>query len=156
MRVRVIAVGTRLKGWADAAFTDYARRLRGAETLELCEITPGRRSARGDAARAIAAESVRILALLEPRSFNVALDEHGRQFTSTKLADWLAQRRRVGEALNFIIGGPDGLGETVLARADLRWSLASLTFPHALARVLVAEQLYRAASLLAGHPYHRE
>jgi 23S rRNA (pseudouridine1915-N3)-methyltransferase len=156
MRWRVIAVGTRLGGWAEAAFNDYARRLRGAETLELCEVPPGRRSARGDATRAIATESQRILALLEPRSFSVALDERGKQFSSLQLGQWLAKRRQSGEALNFIIGGADGLGAEVLARAALRWSLSSLTLPHALARVLVVEQLYRATTLLAGHPYHRE
>jgi 23S rRNA (pseudouridine1915-N3)-methyltransferase len=156
MRLRVIAVGTRLGGWASAAFDDYARRLRGAETLELTEVPPGRRSAGGDAARAIATESTRILGLLEPRGFAVALDERGRQFTSLQLAEWLAARRQSGEPLSFIIGGPDGLGPEVLARAQLHWSLGSLTFPHALVRVLLAEQLYRAATLLAGHPYHRQ
>jgi 23S rRNA (pseudouridine1915-N3)-methyltransferase len=155
MRWRVIAVGTRLGGWAEAAFKDYARRLRGAETLELCEVTPGRRSG-GDAARAIATETTRILALLEPRSFSVALDERGKQFTSLQLGEWLATRRQSGEPLNFIIGGADGLCEEVLRRAALRWSLSALTLPHALARVLLAEQLYRASTLLAGHPYHRE
>jgi len=156
MRWRVIAVGTRLGGWAEAAFSDYTRRLRGAETLELCEVTPGRRSSRGDAARAIATETTRILALLEPRSFSVALDEHGKQFSSVQLGEWLATRRQSGEPLNFIIGGADGLGEEVLKRSSLRWSLSALTLPHALARVVLVEQLYRASTLLAGHPYHRE
>ena len=156
MRWRVIAVGTRLGGWAEAAFNDYSRRLRGAEALELCEVPPGRRSARGDAARAIATESGRILALLEPRSYNVALDERGRQYSSVQLGEWLAARRQSGEPVNFIIGGADGLGPEVIKRAALRWSLSALTLPHALARVLVAEQLYRATTLLAGHPYHRE
>lgn len=156
MRWRVIAVGTRLGGWAEAAFNDYARRLRGAEKLELCEIPPGRRSARADPARAIATESQRIVALLEPRNYSVALDERGRQFTSLQLGEWLAARRQSGESVNFIIGGADGLGDEVLQRAALRWSLSPLTLPHALARVLVAEQLYRATTLLRGHPYHRE
>ncbi len=156
MRWRVIAVGTRLGGWAEVAFNDYSRRLRGAAALELCEVPPGRRSARGDAARAMATESERILALLESRSFNIALDERGRQFSSVQLGEWLAVRRQSGERMNFIIGGADGLGEAVLQRAALRWSLSSLTLPHALARVLVAEQLYRATTMLAGHPYHRE
>ncbi len=156
MRWRVIAVGTRLGGWAQAAYNDYARRLRGAEALELCEVPPGRRSARGDVVRAIAAETKAILALLEPRSFSVALDERARQFSSVQLGEWLAVRRQAGATLNFIIGGPDGLGAEVLSRAALRFSLSSLTLPHALARVLLVEQLYRATTLLAGHPYHRE
>jgi len=156
MRLRVIAVGTRMSEWVQAATTDYARRLRGAEGLEFIEIPPGKRSGAGDVARAIAAESAAILARVEPRSYLVALDEHGRQFDSLQLSEWLAARRQSGEPLSFVIGGADGLGPEVLARAQLRWSLSALTFPHGLVRVLLAEQLYRASTLLAGHPYHRE
>ena len=75
--------------------------------------------------------------------------------TTLQLGDWLAARRQAGDPVSFIIGGPDGLGPKVLARAQLRWSLSALTFPHGLVRVLLAEQLYRASTLLAGHPYHR-
>jgi 23S rRNA (pseudouridine1915-N3)-methyltransferase len=155
MRVRLIAVGTRLPAWADAGFADYQRRLRGADALELVEIPLARRASSGGDARALEAEAARILARLEPREFVVALEERGRMFTTLQLRDWLAERRRSGAPLAFIIGGPDGLAPAVLARAQLRWSLAPLTFPHGLARVLVAEQLYRASTLLAGHPYHR-
>jgi 23S rRNA (pseudouridine1915-N3)-methyltransferase len=153
--VRVIALGTRMSAWVDAAFTDYQRRLRGADALELVEIPVARRGRSGAAGPALAAEAARILARLEPREFVVALEERGRSFTTLQLAEWLAQRRRSGEPLAFIIGGPDGLGPAVLARSQLRWSLSPLTFPHGLVRVLLAEQLYRASTLLAGHPYHR-
>jgi 23S rRNA (pseudouridine1915-N3)-methyltransferase len=156
MRLRVVAIGTRMSEWVQAAINDYTRRLHGAESLEFIELPAGKRSGAGDAARAIASESAAILARLEPRAFVVALDEHGRGFTSLQLSQWLAQRRQSGEPLTFIIGGPDGLGPEVLARAQLRWSLSALTFPHGLVRVLLAEQLYRASTLLAGHPYHRE
>jgi 23S rRNA (pseudouridine1915-N3)-methyltransferase len=155
MRVRVIAVGTRMSAWVEAACKDYSRRLRGADAIELVEIPVARRHGEGDAKRAVKVEAGRILGLLEPREHVVALDERGRVFTTLQLSAWLAERRTQGDPLSFIIGGPDGLDATVLARAQLRWSLSTLTFPHALVRVLLAEQLYRASTVLAGHPYHR-
>jgi 23S rRNA (pseudouridine1915-N3)-methyltransferase len=96
------------------------------------------------------------VAILAPRDFVVALDEHGSERTTKSLSRWLEQRRASGQDLAFIIGGPDGLSEEVLVRAHLRLSLSRLTLPHGLARVVLAEQLYRAATLLAAHPYHRE
>ena len=156
MRVRVIAVGTRMSAWVDAAFGDYARRMRGADAIELLEIPPARRQREGDAAGAIKRESERILAALQPREYVVALDERGRSFTTLQLSAWLAERRALGEHLSFVIGGPDGLAAAVKTRAQLHWSLSALTFPHALVRVLLVEQLYRASTVLAGHPYHRQ
>jgi 23S rRNA (pseudouridine1915-N3)-methyltransferase len=154
MRMRVIAVGTRMSAWVEAACQDYLRRLRGADAIELVEIPPARRSSgAGQAARR---EGERILALLAPRDHAVVLDERGRSFTSMQLSGWLGERRAQGGALSFIIGGPDGLADEVRARAQLVWSLSPLTFPHALVRVLLIEQLYRATTLLAGHPYHRQ
>jgi 23S rRNA (pseudouridine1915-N3)-methyltransferase len=156
MRVRVIAVGMRMSAWVDAAFGDYARRMRGADAIELVEIPVARRQRKGDAASAIKREAERILVALQPREYVVVLDERGRSFTTLQLSAWLAERRAHGEPLSFIIGGPDGLGAAVHARAQLRWSLSALTFPHALVRVLLVEQLYRASTVLAGHPYHRQ
>jgi len=155
MRVRVIAVGTRMSPWVQAACEDYTRRLRGADAIALVEIPVVRRRGEGDAPRAVRLEGERILALLAPREYVVALDERGRAFTTLQLSAWLAERRARAEPLSFIIGGPDGLDAAVSARAQLRWSLSTLTFPHALVRVLLAEQLYRASTVLAGHPYHR-
>jgi 23S rRNA (pseudouridine1915-N3)-methyltransferase len=156
MRLRVIAVGTRMSEWVQSAWSDYSRRLRGADALELVEVPVARRSGEGDSARAMATEAQRILALLGAREYAVALDERGRAFTTVQLSLWLAERRQGGDPVSFIIGGPDGLDPTVLQRAQLRWSLSALTFPHGLVRVLLAEQLYRASTVLAGHPYHRQ
>ena len=156
MHVRVIAVGTRMSAWVDAACNDYLRRLRGADAIELVEVPVARRSAAAAAGQSARLEAQRILALLQPREYAVALDERGRSFTTLQLSAWLAERRNQGAALSFIIGGPDGLAAEVQSRAQLRWSLSALTFPHALVRVLLVEQLYRAATLLAGHPYHRQ
>ncbi len=102
------------------------------------------------------AEAAKILARTRPADYVVALDEHGRQSTSTQLAGKLEEWQTVGADLVFVIGGPDGLAGDVLKRANYRWSLSQLTLPHGLARILFAEQLYRAWSLSAGHPYHRE
>lgn len=156
MRWRVIAVGTRMPQWVDAAFEDYARRLRRPWGLTLTPVAPAYRSDGPAAARAArAAEARRILALLSPRDCIVPLDEHATEPTTLELAHWLQQRRDDGQDVTFIIGGPDGLDEQILARAHYRWSLSRLTLPHALARVVLVEQLYRAASIVAGHPYHR-
>ena len=155
MRVRVIAVGTRMSAWVDAACEDYRRRLRGADAVELLEVPPARRATGAGPGQAARLEATRILALLGPREYAVALDERGRSFSTLELSRWLAGRRTQGEALTFIVGGPDGLAPEVHARAQLSWSLSALTFPHALVRVLLLEQLYRASTVLAGHPYHR-
>jgi 23S rRNA (pseudouridine1915-N3)-methyltransferase len=157
MRLRLIAVGTRMPEWVDSGFSDYWRRLRGSWKLELIELpTASRRESGGEGIAARNGEARRIQTLLTPRDFVVALDERGEQRSTLELGRWLEERRGSGQDLAFIIGGPDGLAEEVLARAQWRWSLSRLTLPHALARVVLAEQVYRAAMLLAGHPYHRE
>jgi 23S rRNA (pseudouridine1915-N3)-methyltransferase len=156
MRLRVIAVGTRMPAWVGAAFEEYARRLRGSLGVELKEIAAARRSATTPAERAMDAEGQRVLAALAPRDHVVALDERGTEYSSRELARWLEQRRRSGQDLACVIGGPDGLAPAVLARAQQRWALSRLTLPHGMVRVVLIEQLYRATTLLAGHPYHRE
>jgi 23S rRNA (pseudouridine1915-N3)-methyltransferase len=157
MRLRLIAVGTRMPEWVDAAFNEYWRRMRGLWKLELIELPTASRRHSGHAAlAAMSAEAQKILATLAPRDFVVALDEHGAQRSTKELSHWLEQRRASGQDLAFIVGGPDGLSEEVLARGHFRWSLSRLTLPHGLVRVVLAEQIYRAATLLAAHPYHRE
>lgn len=156
MRVRLIAAGTRLPGWIDAGFAEYRRRMPPAAPLELVEIAVARGTAQGAAGRAVKDEGERMLAALPPRAWVVALDVGGRMLDTAGLARWWAGRLRDGRDVAFLIGGPDGLAADCLARADERLSLSKLTFPHGLARVLLAEQLYRASSLLQGHPYHRE
>lgn len=156
MRVRVIAVGSRLPRWVRAGVDDYAGRLGPALKLTVVEVEPGTRRPGTPPGRAIAEEGRRVLAALRPGEHAVALDEHGQELTTRELARWLELRLQSGEDLAICIGGPDGHAPEVLARCAMRWSLSRLTFPHALVRVLLVEQLYRAQSLLAGHPYHRE
>jgi 23S rRNA (pseudouridine1915-N3)-methyltransferase len=154
MLMRVIAAGTRMPAWVDAAFADYAGRLRGDYRLELAEIPLGQRG-RGDVSKAVSAEGSRMLAAAGERSHVVALQVGGRSLDTPTLARWLEERSRDGQSLAFCIGGPDGLAPEVDARARLRWSLSALTLPHGLARVVVAEALYRAVSVIKGLPYHR-
>jgi len=156
MRWRLIAVGTRMPRWVDEAFEDYARRLGSQHALALDELAPVRRTGARGAAAAVRGEGERLLAKLRPSEYVAALDERGRELSTRELADWVAARRREGRDVAFLIGGPDGLAEAVRERGDLTWSLSRLTLPHALARVVLVEQLYRAHTLLAGHPYHRE
>ena len=146
MRVRIVAVGTRMPDWVAQAYEDYTRRLRSSMRVDLDELPVGKSKTE---------EEKRFLERVGD-DYVVALDEHGKSLTTVELAKWLAQRQQDGRNLSFVIGGPDGLGPEILKRAALRWSLSALTFPHAMVRVILAEQLYRAHSVLQNHPYHRE
>jgi|SRR5439155_21441824 len=156
MRVRVIAVGTRLPAWVRSACEDYLARFASRLAISLVEIEAGPRAAGGGAHRAIAAEGQRLLGAVRPADHVAVLDERGTQFSTRELAAWLQERMQQGEDLAFLIGGPDGLAPAVLARGNFTLSLSRLTLPHALVRVLLAEQLYRAHSILTHHPYHRD
>jgi 23S rRNA (pseudouridine1915-N3)-methyltransferase len=156
MKTRLIAVGTRPPAWVREAYADYTRRLGSRLRLTLLEIEPGPRSAGQSARKAIEVETRKLLSALRPHEWVVALDEHGTEMTTRELADWLGGRMQQGRDLAFLIGGPDGFAAEVLARSDFSLSLTRLTLPHALVRVVLAEQLYRAISILTHHPYHRE
>ncbi|HKQ82670.1 MAG TPA: 23S rRNA (pseudouridine(1915)-N(3))-methyltransferase RlmH [Steroidobacteraceae bacterium] len=154
MLLRVIAVGTRMPRWVQEGFADYAGRLQGEYRLELVEIALGPRSG-GDTQQAIRKEGEKMLAQLRDSSYVVALQVTGRALSSEQLAQFLTRQASSSREIAFCIGGPDGLAPEVDARARLRWSLSALTLPHALARVIVAEALYRAVMIGKGHPYHR-
>lgn len=156
MHLRLIAVGTRPPAWVRAAYDDYARRLGSRLRLTLAEIEPGPRSAGQSPRKAVEIEARKLLTALRPDELVVALDEQGTEMTTRELADWLAARMREGRDLAFLIGGPDGFAPEVLSRSDFTWALSRLTLPHALARVVLVEQLYRALSILTRHPYHRD
>ncbi|MGH8250799.1 MAG: 23S rRNA (pseudouridine(1915)-N(3))-methyltransferase RlmH [Steroidobacteraceae bacterium] len=143
MRLRLVAAGTRLPRWVDEGVADYARRFGRELQFELVEIPAARQAARMSAA-------------IGKRDFVVALAVDGRSMTTPELAKWLAARLADGRDLVLLIGGADGLDAELTARAHFRWSLSPLTWPHGLARLMVTEQLYRAHSLLKGHPYHRD
>lgn len=156
MKLHLIAVGHKMPGWVDAGFDDYARRMPPDLPLRFTAIKPGHRTAGEDGARARQIEAERILAALPEGSVAVVLDERGTQVTTRELAQWMQGWMGEGVSPAFVIGGADGLDDRVKARAGRLMGLSRLTLPHALARVVLAEQLYRAACILKGHPYHRD
>jgi 23S rRNA (pseudouridine1915-N3)-methyltransferase len=156
MRARLIAVGTRPPAWVREAYTDYTRRLGPRLKLTLLEIEPGPRSAGQSPRKAIEAEARKLVTALRADEWVVTLDERGTQMSTRELAEWLGSRMQEGRDLAFLIGGPDGFAAEVLARSDASLALSRLTLPHALVRVVLAEQLYRAVSILTHHPYHRD
>jgi 23S rRNA (pseudouridine1915-N3)-methyltransferase len=155
VRARVIAIGERMPAWVAAGFAEYCKRLSHELPLQLVELKPGARGKGRDDARAMADEGAAMLAALPRDAHVVALDGHGSAWSSEQLAKQLLDWRMAGRDLAFLIGGPDGHAREVLQRADQRWSLGALTLPHMLVRLVVAEQLYRAVTIVNGHPYHR-
>lgn len=155
MKIRIIALGHRMPEWVTAGFDQYARRLPRELALELIEIKPEPRDRGRSVAQILALEAKRVAAATKLR-YTVALDERGERWTTARFAERLCDWRDNGLEVAFVIGSADGLAEELKRDANVIMSLSALTLPHGLARVLLAEQLYRAASLLGGHPYHRE
>lgn len=145
-----------MPGWVQAGYADYARRMPPDLPLMLAEIKPGHRAAGEDGTRARQLEAERILAATPAGATLVALDERGVQPSTRELAGWLSGWMEEGVSPAFVIGGADGLDPGLKARAGRLLGLSRLTLPHALVRVLLAEQLYRAACIIKGHPYHRD
>ncbi len=155
MRLIVAAVGERMPRWVDEGFAEYAKRFPRRAGLELLEVRPERRGATRTVAQALAAEGKRLTARLPAGCRRVVLDERGREVTTGELAKLLERWLADGRDVAFLVGGPDGLDPALKAAAEVQLRLSSLTLPHALVRVLLAEQLYRALTILDNHPYHR-
>lgn len=158
MKLHILSVGHKPPGWVAEGIEDYARRMPRELPVVLTEIKPAGRSGKAavQAAHARAVERDRIVAAIPAHSVKVALDEQGKTLTTAQLANQLQDWMLEGRDVCFIIGGADGLDEGVKESANLVFSLSRLTMPHALARVVLVEQLYRAASIMRNHPYHRE
>jgi 23S rRNA (pseudouridine1915-N3)-methyltransferase len=160
LKLLLIAVGHRMPAWVNAGFQEYARRMPPEAPLKLAEVRPEPRSHANHGARAVErlmqAEARRIDSAIPQHMLRVALDERGAAWSTRELARRFARWRMESEDVAFIVGGADGLHDAVRRGADFLWSLSALTLPHGLVRVIVAEQLYRAQSILKNHPYHRE
>lgn len=155
MKLTLIAVGTRMPAWVQTGYDEYAKRMPRDCSLTLREIALATRSKSSDTARAIEKESDAMLAAIPAQERVIALDIPGKPQTTASMAEALRQWQMQGGNTSFLIGGPDGLSSACLARAQESWSLSGLTLPHPLVRIVLAEQLYRAWSLLNHHPYHR-
>ena len=156
MKLRVVAVGQRQPGWADEAWADFAKRFPPEMRLELKALKTEPRSGGKTAEQCMAAEALRIEAAIPKGARRVLLDERGTRLTTAQLAQRVQHWRGEGRDVVLLVGGPDGMAASLKAGADETLRLSDLTLPHAFARVLLAEALYRAWSLLDGHPYHRE
>ncbi|HZZ94165.1 MAG TPA: 23S rRNA (pseudouridine(1915)-N(3))-methyltransferase RlmH [Usitatibacter sp.] len=156
MRVSILSVGHKMPAWIQKGFEEYTRRMPPEIRVELVELKPDDRSTGKTLARAMQAEGERMLAAVPDKATLLALDEKGRAVSTQGLSVMLADWMRDGSHPTFAIGGADGLDAAVKDRADKLISLSALTLPHGLVRVLLAEQLYRAWTILARHPYHRE
>ncbi len=155
MRIRLVAVGQRMPDWVQQGYREYARRLPPECRLELIEIPAETRGRKADVARLLRREGERQLAAVPRGDRVVALDVAGQSWDTPRLAGQLTRWLEDGRDVSLLVGGPEGLAPDCLARAEQRWSLSPLTLPHPLVRVVVAEALYRAWSLLRNHPYHR-
>lgn len=156
MKLRIVAVGHKPPEWVQAGFDEYARRMPREARIELSEIKPAGRTGSASTANVLATEKARILAAIPAGSVKIALDERGKAVTTVELARLVGAWMQQGRDAAFLIGSADGLDPELKAQADLQLSLSAMTLPHALVRVVLAEQLYRAISLLRNHPYHRE
>ncbi len=155
MKLRILAVGTRMPAWVSDGFAEYAKRLPPEIRVELVELPLGPRGKSRPVERAVAREGEAMLRAVGDGDGVVALEVTGKPWSTEKLAEQLRGWQESGHSWNLLIGGPDGLAPDCLARADGQWSLSPLTLPHPLVRLVLIEQLYRAWSINAGHPYHR-
>jgi len=155
MQIHLLAIGKKMPDWINSGFNEYARRLKSTMPLNLVEIATTRKSNSQDSKIVIREEGEKLLAAIPDNSWVVALDEHGKQWDSKGLANQLQKWADHSSQITLMIGGADGLDQACLDHADQTWSLSPLTLPHALVRVVVAEQIYRAWSLNNNHPYHR-
>jgi 23S rRNA (pseudouridine1915-N3)-methyltransferase len=153
LKIKIISIGNKMPAWINEAFDSYISKLNRDFTLQLIEIKPEKKFDSIEQKKL--SESEKILSHVD-KEFLIVLDEKGLQFSSQELAQKLKHWSEHFKHITFVIGGADGIHEDILHKANLTWSLSKSTFPHAFVRVLIAEQLYRAQSILENHPYHRE
>jgi 23S rRNA (pseudouridine1915-N3)-methyltransferase len=155
MQIHLISVGKRMPDWVKQGYEEYAKRLPRECALVLQEITPGKRLKNTDIARLVRDEGERMITAVPPGAHVVALDIPGKPWTTAELSGAMCRWLKNGQKVALLVGGPEGLAESARNLAQETWSLSRLTFPHPLVRIIVAEQIYRAWSMLSNHPYHR-
>lgn len=155
MQIQLIAVGSRMPDWVEQGYAEYAKRLPQECSLVLQEIAAGKRGKNADIARLIRQEGEKMAAAIPKGARVVALEVKGRAWTTEQLAKRLEAWMGEGRDVALLVGGPEGVEPSLSVQAEERWSLSPLTLPHPLVRIVVAEQLYRAWSIIKGHPYHR-
>ena len=156
MKIRLLAVGQKMPKWVQQTFSDYNNRLPKSQQIQLLEIAPVHRAKTMNTQKAMQIEGQNILMALKPHEKVIIFDEHGKAVSTKYLANCIKNWQLQAQDVALIIGGADGFSQQVKDKADATWSLSRLTFPHPLVRVIVMEQIYRAYSLIANHPYHRE
>jgi 23S rRNA (pseudouridine1915-N3)-methyltransferase len=156
MKIRILAVGQKMPKWVQQTYAEYNQRLVKSQQLELIEIAPEHRSKTTSTDKAMDAEGKRILAAIKPQEKLILLDEFGKSISTKYLAKSISKWQLDGNDIAIVIGGADGVSKEVKSHAAHKWSLSQLTFPHPLVRVILMEQIYRAYSIIANHPYHRE
>lgn len=155
MRIRLVSVASRMPRWVEDGYQEYAKRLPADISLDLVEIPLATRGKNADIARLMRREGEQMLAAVQPGDRIVTLEVTGRPWSTEQLANELERWRLEARNVNLMVGGPEGLAEQVAAKSDQRWSLSPLTLPHPLVRILLAEQIYRAWTILNRHPYHK-
>jgi 23S rRNA (pseudouridine1915-N3)-methyltransferase len=155
MKLNLLAVGNKMPGWVNEGYQEYAKRLPRECQLSLQEITPAKRGKSGSAAQWMEEEGERILAAIPNNHHVVSLEVTGKPWRTEQLAEQMEHWLADGRDVSLMVGGPDGLSQKCRQRADQKWSLSALTLPHPIVRIVLAEQLYRAWTVLQNHPYHR-
>lgn len=156
MKIHLIAVGKKMPEWINTGYAEFSKRMPPELQINLIEITPSVRNKSTPVEKNIKEESERIQSAIPANSRLIVLDEKGKNFSSVALSEKMESWLPMGQDISIVIGGADGIDPVIKQQADEKWSLSSFTLPHALVRVVVTEQLYRAWSILQGHPYHRE
>ncbi|WP_020166662.1 MULTISPECIES: 23S rRNA (pseudouridine(1915)-N(3))-methyltransferase RlmH [Methylotenera] len=155
MKLRIISVGHKMPNWVEVACAEYTKRMPRELVVEIIDIKPEKRAAGNSTENIQLIEAKRILEAIG-RDYLIALDERGNEITTLQLAEKLSSWQAGGRDVALVIGGADGLHTSVKQKADWLWSLSKLTLPHGMVRIMLAEQLYRAHSVIQNHPYHRE
>ena len=155
MRISLVTVGLRMPAWVEQGYQEYAKRLSKDSALKLVEVAAYKRTKNTVTEVAMQAEGKKILSAIPKNNYVVVLDERGEQWSTLQLAEQMKKWTQSGDDVALVVGGADGLSDQVKAKANKKWALSALTLPHPLVRVMVAEQIYRAWSVVNNHPYHR-